>query len=53
MADLDAAAAPLLELRGIAKRYGGVRALEEVDFACRAGLDPCRAWARTAPASRR
>ena len=38
MADLDAAtAAPLLELSGIAKRYGGVRALEEVDFACRPG----------------
>lgn len=38
MAELDAAtAAPLLELRGIAKRYGGVRALEEVDFDCRPG----------------
>lgn len=38
MAELDAAtAAPLLELRGIAKRYGGVRALEEVDFNCRPG----------------
>ena len=37
MADLDASAMPLLELRGIAKRYGGVRALEEVDFACRPG----------------
>ena len=36
MADLTPAA-PLLELRGIAKRYGGVRALEEVDFACRPG----------------
>jgi ribose transport system ATP-binding protein len=28
---------PLLELRGVAKRYGGVRALEEVDFSCAAG----------------
>ena len=37
MADLDASAMPLLELRGIAKRYGGVRALEDVDFACRQG----------------
>jgi ribose transport system ATP-binding protein len=31
------AAAPFLELRGVAKRYGGVRALEEVDFACGRG----------------
>ncbi|MEK0084662.1 sugar ABC transporter ATP-binding protein [Benzoatithermus flavus] len=31
------APAPLLELRGIAKRYGGVRALEGVDFTCRPG----------------
>ena len=37
MADLDASAMPLLEMRGIAKRYGGVRALEKVDFACRPG----------------
>ena len=37
MADLDASAMPLLEMRGIAKRYGGVRALENVDFACRQG----------------
>ena len=37
MADLDASAMPMLELRGIAKRYGGVRALEGVDFACRPG----------------
>lgn len=38
MAELDVAtAAPLLELCGIAKRYGGVRALEEVDFSCRPG----------------
>jgi ribose transport system ATP-binding protein len=37
MADLDASAVPLLEMRGIAKRYGGVRALENVDFACRPG----------------
>ena len=44
MAELDVAtAAPLLELCGIAKRYGGVRALEEVDFSCRAGLHPRRA----------
>jgi ribose transport system ATP-binding protein len=33
----SAGTAPILELRGVAKRYGGVRALEEVDFACRAG----------------
>jgi ribose transport system ATP-binding protein len=31
------AASPFLELAGIAKRYGGVRALEDVDFACRSG----------------
>jgi ribose transport system ATP-binding protein len=30
-------AAPFLELTGISKRYGGVRALEGVDFACRQG----------------
>jgi ribose transport system ATP-binding protein len=30
-------AAGFLELAGIAKRYGGVRALEDVDFACRRG----------------
>jgi ribose transport system ATP-binding protein len=28
---------PFLELSGISKRYGGVRALEKVDFACRRG----------------
>ena len=28
---------PLLGLRGVSKRYGGVRALEDVDFAARAG----------------
>ena len=44
MAELDVAtAAPLLELCGIAKRYGGVRALEEVDFVVPAGLHPRRA----------
>jgi ribose transport system ATP-binding protein len=37
MADPTTPGIPLLELRGVAKRYGGVRALEEVDFACRAG----------------
>src|SRR3954468_22908410 len=37
MADPTAPGIPLLELHGVAKRYGGVRALEEVDFACRAG----------------
>ena len=37
MADAAVDAMPLLELRGIAKRYGGVRALEDVDFACRPG----------------
>jgi ribose transport system ATP-binding protein len=30
-------ATPLLRMRGIAKRYGGVTALDGVDFACRAG----------------
>ena len=29
--------APLLELEGVGKRYGGISALEDVDFACRAG----------------
>lgn len=28
---------PLLSMTGISKRYGGVRALENVDFSCRAG----------------
>jgi ribose transport system ATP-binding protein len=37
MDDPSAGTAPILELRGVAKRYGGVRALEGVDFACRAG----------------
>jgi ribose transport system ATP-binding protein len=37
VADPTPHGAPLLELRGVAKRYGGVRALEGVDFACRAG----------------
>ena len=37
MADAAVDATPLLELRGVAKRYGGVRALEDVDFACRPG----------------
>src|SRR3954470_17001517 len=37
MADPTAPGIPLLELHGVAKRYGGVRALEEVDFACHAG----------------
>ena len=32
-----AATVPFLELRGISKRYGGVRALEGVDFTCEAG----------------
>ena len=30
-------AAPFLSLAGVSKRYGGVRALAEVDFACRRG----------------
>src|SRR4029077_15853799 len=30
-------ATPLLRMHGIAKRYGGVTALDGVDFACRAG----------------
>jgi len=29
--------APLLRMRGIGKRYGGVTALDGVDFACHAG----------------
>ena len=37
MADPQTGSTPLLELRGIAKRYGGVRALEDVDFVCQAG----------------
>ena len=32
-----ATAADFLVLSGISKRYGGVRALENVDFACRRG----------------
>ncbi len=28
---------PFLELSGVSKRYGGVRALEKVDFSCRRG----------------
>jgi D-xylose transport system ATP-binding protein len=31
------AAAPLLALRGVTKRFGAVQALEDVDFACSAG----------------
>ena len=33
----DGAPPPFLELVGVSKRYGGVRALEGVDFACRRG----------------
>jgi ribose transport system ATP-binding protein len=33
----DAAAPPLLRLAGVGKHYGGVRALDGVDFACRSG----------------
>jgi ribose transport system ATP-binding protein len=33
----DQAAAPLMALRGVGKRYGGVTALEGVDFACAPG----------------
>src|SRR5882724_5705498 len=29
--------APLLRMRGIGKRYGGVTALDDVEFACRSG----------------
>ena len=34
---MSAGAVPFLELAGITKRYGGVRALEEVDFTCERG----------------
>src|SRR5438128_1980379 len=34
---VPATSAAFLELSGISKRYGGVRALEQVDFACRSG----------------
>jgi ribose transport system ATP-binding protein len=33
----DGAPPPFLELAGVSKRYGGVRALEKVDLACRKG----------------
>jgi ribose transport system ATP-binding protein len=33
----DAAAPPFWQMRGITKRYGGVLALEKVDFACEPG----------------
>ncbi len=33
----DTARQPLLRLEGISKRYGGVRALEDAQFACHAG----------------
>jgi ribose transport system ATP-binding protein len=33
----DAAAGPVLELRGVSKRFAGVAALDRVDFALRAG----------------
>ncbi|MDW8310809.1 MAG: ATP-binding cassette domain-containing protein, partial [Verrucomicrobiales bacterium] len=32
-----ASAAPLLELRGISKRFGGIQALDRVDFTLQAG----------------
>jgi ribose transport system ATP-binding protein len=34
---MDGSADPILTLGGVSKRYGGVRALEGVDFACRSG----------------
>lgn len=37
MADGDASASPLLALRGVTKRFGGVRALAGVDFTLQAG----------------
>ena len=37
MQDAALAQRPLLTLSGISKRYGGVRALEDVDFACERG----------------
>jgi ribose transport system ATP-binding protein len=33
----DSAPGPLLHVEGVSKHYGGVRALEDVQFACRAG----------------
>ena len=35
MSDRGGADAPFLEMAGIAKHYGGVHALQDVDFACR------------------
>jgi ribose transport system ATP-binding protein len=41
-----------MALRGVSKRYGGVTALDGVDFACARGTIHA-VLARTAPASRR
>ena len=44
--------APLLEMTGVSKAFGGVHALRDVDFSLMASRS--MAWsARTAPASRR
>jgi len=37
MQDAVSAQTPFLTLSGISKRYAGVRALEDVDFACERG----------------
>ncbi|HEY3538385.1 MAG TPA: ATP-binding cassette domain-containing protein, partial [Trinickia sp.] len=33
----EGASDPLLRVEGVSKHYGGVRALEDVRFSCRAG----------------
>ncbi len=43
---------PLLVMRGVSKRYGGVRALHDAELAVEAGRISWPCWERTAPASR-
>ena len=52
MQDADPTQGAFLTLSGICKRYRGVGALDDVDFASR-GARSTRSWARTVPASRR